>query len=234
MIKVLLWDLDGTLLNFDAAEHNALKACFEKLGLGVCTDEMIERYVKINKQYWQKLERGEISKQEVLIGRFREFFRKEGLEAECAEGFNEEYQIRLGDTIVFCDDAFELVKEFKQKGYLQYIVTNGTKVAQDRKLDRSGLRELFDGIFISEEVGFEKPMKGFFDKVFNEIGTYHSDEVIIIGDSLSSDMCGGNNVGITCCWYNPKKEANQSDLQIDYEIADLRELKEILDFNEKK
>ena len=228
MIKVLLWDIDGTLLNFLAAEKAAMKKCFEVCGIGECTDEMIARYSKINRKYWEMLERGEITKPQVLIGRFEEFFESEGIVTDCATEFNKEYQVRLGDTICFCDNGYELVKSLKGR-VKQYAVTNGTKVAQDKKLAKSGLIELFDAVFISEEIGVEKPGVGFFEKVWERIGRYEADEVMIIGDSLTSDMQGGNNAGILCCWYNPKGAVNYMGVRVDYEIDNLQKVKEIID-----
>lgn len=227
MIKVLLWDIDGTLLNFLAAEKAAMKKCFEVCGIGECTDEIIARYSKINRKYWEMLERGEITKPQVLIGRFEEFFESEGIVTDCATEFNKEYQVRLGDTICFCDNGYELVKSLKGR-VKQYAVTNGTKVAQDKKLAKSGLVELFDAVFISEEIGVEKPGVGFFEKVWDSIGKYKSDEVMIIGDSLTSDIQGGNNAGILCCWYNPKGAVNDKGVRVDYEIDDLQKVKEII------
>ena len=100
-------------------------------------------------------------------------------------------------------------------------------MAQKRKLERSGLERLFDGIFISDEVGFEKPNVGFFDYVWERIGTYEKDQVLIVGDSLSSDMLGGNRAGIRCCWYNPERKERAGGVTIDYEITDLRQVKEL-------
>ena len=227
MIKVILWDIDGTLLDFIKAEYAAIKKCFEVFQLGECTDEMISRYSKINRGYWERLERKEITKPEVLVGRFRDFFSGENIDTNCAEEFNKEYQIRLGDTICFCDDSYELIKSFKDR-VKQYAVTNGTKIAQDKKLVKSGLIDLFDDIFISEEVGYEKPDIRFFEHVWAKIGAYRPDEVMIVGDSLTSDMQGGNNADIVCCWYNPKKVPNTKNLKIDYEIEDLNEIKTLI------
>lgn len=233
MIKVILWDIDGTLLDFEAAEKAAINQCFASHGMGECTEEMLKRYSVINRKYWEALEKGEMTKPEILVGRFREFFEGEGLPTEKAESFNEEYQVRLGDTIVFRDNGYELVQKYK--GQLkQCAVTNGTKVAQDRKLKNSKLDKLFDGIFISDVLGVEKPNVAFFDKVFEAIGTYDKSEVIIVGDSLTSDIRGGNNAGILTCWYNPKKtehtngQSGTSDVHIDFEISNLWELEEIL------
>ena len=227
MIKAILWDIDGTLLDFGAAEKVAINQCFASHELGECTEEMLKRYIVINRKYWEALERGELTKPEVLVGRVREFFETEGLPVEKAESFNEEYQIRLGDTVVFCDNGFELVQKYK--GQLkQYAVTNGTKVAQDRKLKNSKLDTLLDGIFISDVLGIEKPNIGFFDIVFAEIGDYAKDEVLIVGDSLTSDMQGGINAGILTCWYNPKKAVNDKKLNVDFEIGNLWEIEQIL------
>lgn len=227
MIKVILWDIDGTLLNFLKAEHAAIRKCFEIFNLGECTDEMIARYSLINKKHWERLERGEISKQEVLEGRFHEFFAQENLSTECVVDFNKEYQVQLGDTIFFNDNSYELVKALKGR-VKQYAVTNGTKVAQDRKLDKSGLRELLDGVFISEDIGIEKPNAGFFGYVWTQIGAYDREEVMIVGDSLTSDMLGGNNAGIVSCWYNPDLQKNEKGVMIDYEISDLQQLMEFV------
>ncbi len=228
MIKVILWDIDGTLLDFEKAEKQAIRTCFEIFELGECTDEMIARYSVINKGYWERLERKEITKPEVLVGRFLEFFETEGIETDCAENFNKEYQLRLGDTICFCDDGYELVKGLKGR-VKQYAVTNGTKVAQDKKLNKSGLIDLFDDVFISEDIGVEKPDVKFFEHVWDVIGSYERDEVIIIGDSLTSDMKGGNNAGILSCWYNPKGLKNTNCVKLDYEIQNLQEILSILD-----
>lgn len=223
MIKVILWDIDGTLLDFAKAEYEAIKKCFEIFQLGECTDTMIQKYSAINKKYWERLERGEITKPEVLIGRFQEFFASENIKTDCAAEFNKEYQVRLGDTICFCDNSYNLVKELK--GYVkQYAVTNGTKIAQSKKLKKSGLESLFDDVFISEEIGVEKPGIGFFQRIWEKIGAYNQDEVMIIGDSLTSDMQGGNNAGIICCWYNPKNQINDKKLTINYEIDDLQKV----------
>lgn len=227
MIKVLLWDIDGTLLNFDVAEEYAIQKCFSLFGFGKCTEEMLLRYSVINKRYWERLEAGELTLDEVLVGRYEEFFEKEGLPVEKARDFNEEYQLRLGDSAVYCDNGEELVKKYKGI-YKQYIVTNGTFQAQDRKLKHLGLYEIMDDIFISEKIGAGKPTKEFFDVVWKKIGTYNKDEVLIIGDSLTSDIQGGINEGILTCWYNPKGVENTKGIKPTYEIRNLNEIEAIL------
>lgn len=227
MFKVVLWDVDATLLNFERAEEAGIRGCFERYHLGECTDEMLEAYKKINRGYWEMMERGEIEKPVLLVKRFEDFLRAYGLDVSVAADVNALYQVLLGDTVVFYDHALETVQALKGK-VLQCAVTNGTKVAQDRKLKNSGLEKEFDHIFISEVVGMEKPNKGFFDAVFAEIGEYSGDEVLIVGDSLTSDIRGGVNAGIKTCWFNPKGVANTSNLKPDYEIRDLEEVPGIL------
>jgi len=234
MIKAILWDIDGTLLDFEYAEKYAIRKCFELHGLGECSDAMLSRYSKINKKYWEALERGEMSKPQILVGRFKEFFETEGLDASVAEGFNRDYQIHLGDPegVKYMENADKVVNALSTKVF-QGIVTNGTKTAQDRKLLASGLSKLIDReyVFISEEVGFEKPNEHFFDPAFtllNDLGI-NKDEVIIIGDSLTSDIQGGINVSIKTCWYNPKKKTNNLQIIPDMEISDIIQVLEILE-----
>lgn len=225
--KYLLWDIDGTILDFESAEKAAIKTLFERFNLGECSDEMIERYSKINRKYWQMLERGEMSKEKILVERFVEFFSKEGMDAGISDSFNREYQLALGDTIVFCDDAMDIIKEQKKKFEI-VLVTNGTAVAQKKKLEKSGLQNIVNHIFISEIVGYEKPDINFFKKVISEVGINDLSEVLIIGDSLTSDIQGGYNAGIDTCWYNPKGIKNESSLSPTYIIQNLHDLDSIV------
>lgn len=227
MYKYLLWDIDGTVLNFLASEAYAIRALFKKYNLGECSDDMLKTYSGINSKYWRKLERGEMSKKEILIGRFVEFFGLIGVDTSIAERFNLDYQVTLGEYIEFVDGAEEMLHSQKGKCVLA-AVTNGTKIAQEKKLRLSGLDTLFDGIFISENVGVEKPDKKYFDFVFEKLGVKNKSEVLIIGDSLTSDMKGGYMAGIDTCWFNPNKSPNTLEIPVTYEIESLSELSDIL------
>ena len=223
MIHTILWDVDGTLLDFHAAEREAIRALFERFGLGECTDDMLRRYSAINDGYWKRLERGEVTKPQVLLGRFQDFFREYGMDVTLAEEFNRAYQPALGDTIVFRDDSLEIIRSLRGR-VKQVVVSNGTVVAQTKKLRLSGLGELMDGIFLSEELGVEKPNKAFFDRVFAALGETDTDGVMIVGDSLTSDIKGGMNASIRTCWYNPEGAPLPEEYRADHVIRDLHEI----------
>ena len=225
--KYLLWDIDGTIINFELAERAAIRSLFKRFKLGDCSDEMLMYYSQINKRYWQLMESGKIKKDKMLVERFIEFFSNNGINADIAAEFNKEYQIALCDTIVFNDDAIDIIKHQKKTCKI-IIVTNGTEVVQEKKLERSGLNDIVDNVFISELVGFEKPNIKFFDKVILEVGIKDLKEALIIGDSLTSDIQGGHNIGIDTCWYNPKNEENTTLLNPTYTIRNLHELENII------
>ena len=231
-IKAILWDVDGTILDFKAAQKNAIRACFEHFYLGNCSDEMLAVYDGINTKYWKALERGELTREEVLLGRFYEFFNMYGLNTNVVPDFNEMYQVRLGDTICFYPGVKEALVKFKDMGILQYAVTNGTKVAQDRKLSRSGLIDIFENVYISEEVGYEKPNQMFFWPVLLDIRQHipniEYDQILIVGDSLTSDMQGGINAGIATCWYKHPGEVNDRYMKLDHIITDFARLVDIV------
>ena len=201
MIKTILWDVDRTLLDFDAAERAAIQSLFVEFGLGECSEEQVARYSVLN----------------------MEFFAEEGIDVSLAPQFNDAYQLRLGDTIVYRDDSYEIVKSLRGK-VRQCVVSNGTVVAQTKKLTRSGLGALMDGVFLSEQLGAEKPKKKFFDQVFAAIGPVEKGETMIVGDSLTSDIRGGDNAGIVTCWYNPEGIKAPEGYRIDHEIRDLHEV----------
>ena len=227
MYKYLLWDIDGTVLDFLASEAYAIRTLFKKYKIGECSDAMLSMYSEINAKYWQRLERNELTKAEILVGRFRDFFEIIGTDITIAEKFNEDYQITLGDHIEFVDKAKDTLLSQKGK-YTLVAVTNGTKRAQEKKLQVSGLDKIFDAIFISENVGVEKPNKEYFGYVFEKLGITDKKEVLLIGDSLTSDMKGGFIAGIDTCWFNPKHNLNTLGIPITYEIDDLGKINEII------
>lgn len=226
--KYLLWDVDDTLIDFKSSERVALKMCFEQFGV-VLTDEDVKIYSEINHNYWELLAQGKIEKTVMLNRRFKDFAECLALGEIDYESINDMYQDRLGDYAVMIDGAYELCLRLKTSKK-QYAVTNGTIVAQNKKLKKTGLQDLFDGVFISDKIGYEKPDARFFQFVFDNISGFEPKKALIIGDSLSSDMLGANNAGIDCCWFNPKGIVNKNEsIQINYEIKNLQELLDIIE-----
>lgn len=226
--QAVLWDVDGTLLDFGKSERHGIFECMKEFGIEAFDDDMLKRYAKVNRMCWEALERGEMTKQEVLVGRFIRFFEQEGIKCSDVEAFNDAYQKKLGETFFENEDSLSLCRKWHGK-IKQCVVTNGTVEAQRAKLRNSGLEQYMDGIFISDEIGVEKPGIGFFNPVLDLLKEIPPERILIVGDSLTSDMRGGNNAGLTCCWYNPKGEKNQKEIRVDYEIAHLWDVDKILE-----
>ena len=229
MIRIILWDLDNTLLDPRPPERLAIRKCFRDLDLGECTDEMLDAYPAINNKWWTMCEKGEKTKDEILVGRFQEFLSVFGRPVDKAADFLADYMDSLGDNIFPIPGALETLRYLRGK-VKQYILTNGVWASQRKKLCNSGIIDIVDDVFVSEDIGIEKPEKGIFDRVLDKIGCTDRSEVIMVGDSLTTDIRGGNNAGILCCWFNPKHKARPSDLRIDYEIDEIMKLLPILGF----
>ncbi len=225
-ITTILWDVDGTLLDFDYSMRCSLRKCFRTIGQPI-TEEMIQCYSRINDGYWKRLERGEITKAELLAGRFRDFFGEYGLTGIDEKAFLKEFQEGLGNNYAFVDDALTLVKSL-QGQYRQYVVTNGVTATQMNKLKLSGLFEVMDGIFISETIGCAKPHRAFFDHCLKQLEEKDPHRILIVGDSMTSDILGGIQAGIKTCWYNPGEKPHTYDYRADYEITVLQQLYEVL------
>lgn len=224
--KYLLFDLDDTLLHFGKTESAAFHSCMQQLGLEV-KEGYYEEYHEINKRKWLELNEGLISKSDLVISRFEEFFNKFGMGDVDSHAFNDVYEIALGKKVFYVDEAVETLKKFSQKCEV-YIVTNGTRDAQRNRLAKSELKQYIKDIFISEEIGHNKPSSEYFDYVFDNISSFQKEKALIIGDSLSADIRGGNNAGIDTCWYNSKRRKHNGIDKVDYEIKHLKELDKII------
>lgn len=225
-VTTLLWDVDGTLLDFDYSMRCSLQKCFHTIGRPI-TEEMVRRYSQINDGYWNRLERGEITKAELLVGRFRDFFDEYGLTGIDEDAFLKEFQSGLGHYYAFRDDSLTVVKVLQGR-CRQYVVTNGVAATQMTKLKLSGLFEAMDGIFISETIGCAKPGRAFFDYCLEQVEEKDRERILIIGDSMTSDIQGGIQAGIRTCWYNPGGKPHIYDYKADYEIAVLQQIYEVL------
>ena len=227
MISTIFWDIDGTLLNFKQVEQYALEQCFKDFHLGPCSQAAYLHFSEINQRCWERLERGELAKQDLLLLRFQDFFQDLGVSVPSLPSINDRYLYYLGNKIIFNENSLALVKQLRGR-QKQYAVTNGTALTQARKLSRSGLDQILDGIFISEQLGAEKPDPRFFQAIWRQLGSSIQKTTLIVGDSLTSDILGGINAGITTCWYNPSTVPNHTPIQPDYEIQSLLQIPSLL------
>ncbi len=222
----VLWDVDGTLLDFLYSQRCAITRAFHSVGREI-TQEQIERYSQINESFWKRHERGEVEREELLTGRFLQLFDEYGMEGIDLPAFLQEFQDALGSVFLHRDDSLAVCRFLA--GYVrQYVVTNGVTATQTKKLKLSGLWDLMDGVFISEEIGKPKPSSFFFESCLSRVEEKDRRKILIVGDSLSSDIKGGKEAGIATCWYRPDGSVNPTGLKPDYEISDLHMIYDIL------
>ena len=225
MLEFLFLDLDDTILDFQKAEHIALQASLQEVGV-TPTPEVCTRYRQINKEHWEALERGEMTRDQVSVGRFDTLFRELGSNADarlCSKRYIE--NLALGND--FLPGAQEAVDRLSKK-YKLYIASNGTKSVQTKRLASTDLAKYFQDIFISEDLGADKPSLVFFEKCFARIPGFDPEKTMIVGDSLSSDIQGGINAGIRTCWINPAHKAT-GNIRPDYQLESITQLEALLE-----
>ena len=225
MTEILFLDLDDTILDFHKAERLAVAKTFRAFGLEP-TDAVLTRYHEINKQHWQRLETGGITREQVLTGRFQVLFNELG-HAVDPESVARSYELNLGIGHYYLPGAREALEALRGK-YRLFLASNGTASVQHSRLESAGLYPVFDRVFVSQELGFNKPAREFFDACAAQIPGYAPEKAMMVGDSLSSDIRGGKNAGIRTCWVNPDHKSAPEGLTPDYEIEALSQLPELL------
>jgi 2-haloacid dehalogenase len=224
--KVILFDADGTLYDFDKAAVEALKSNFNKYNI-TWKNNTFEIYEEVNKKIWDDFENGLITVIEIKTIRFKRFFDTIGVENIDSIEFSKDYLNFLSQNNYLLPQAEEIIK-WSSKKFKLAIITNGLASVQNPRFKISELRKYFEHIIISEEIGFAKPKKEIFDFAFSKFNNPSKDSVIIIGDNLSSDIKGGIDYKIDTCWFNPGKNKNSNGIIPTYEISNLNELKKIL------
>ena len=224
MIKNILFDLDNTLFDFYSSEKKALTKTLTHLGL-TPDDKMLSRYSEINLAHWKLLEKGKLTRDQVKVGRYRQLFEEYNIPRSPEEA-TKFYENALSCEADLMDGAFELL-EYLYGKYRLYVVSNGTLICQQGRMKRTGITNFFEDYFISQQIGYEKPQREFFDYCFRKIPHFKHSETIIVGDSFSADIVGGINAGIKTVWYNPDGE--KAPDTSDYEIHALSELKNLLE-----
>ena len=221
----LLFDADNTLFDFDRADHYAFAAACAVSGLEF-SEGLLHRYWVHNNAVWTMFDRGEATKDFIVLERFRRFFAELGVDADPAEA----NRVHL-ETLAACSfptpHSVEVCERLS-KTHRLFLVTNAVASVQRGRLAKAEIKPYLEAAFISEEAGAQKPTKAYFDYVFAHIDGITKDNCLVIGDSLTSDIQGAVNYGLTSCWYNPKLAANPDGLRVDYEITDQRELYEIV------
>ena len=226
MYKHLLFDLDNTLLDFNKAEYVSLINVLKSYDIAF-TDELFRQYEKINSELWNALEKGVVTKDYVQTQRFESFFKGIGLFVNGSEA-NRRYQSELKNQSWLMPGALELTSILFNQGYTISVITNGVGETQKMRVSNSAINDYISYLFISEEIGVEKPNPHFFERVLFAIGMPPKEECLIIGDSLSSDISGGENFGIDTCYFNLLSTPLSNNINPTYVINDLQELLDIL------
>lgn len=223
--ELILFDADETLLDFRAAERQALAGALAKAGFA-CDQQVLSAYSVINKELWLAYERGQVDREKLQRLRFERLSERCGLQFD-AVSVSRWYLEYLSDCRKLVDGALSVCRALCGK-YLLAIVTNGISEMQKKRIAQTAVAPYIDHVFVSEDTGFVKPMPAFFDAVFRYYPAVGRDQALIVGDSLSADIAGGERSGIATCWYNPQRERNPGGFRVDYEITRLQELEHLL------
>lgn len=223
--QYLLFDMDNTLYDFNEAERQAFQQLCQRYGISY-SEELLRFYHQVNDGLWKRLEKGEITQKQLQPKRFEEICRYVGKKGLCHGEMNDVYRGFLAECGVMIPGALEICRKLSET-FTLCLVTNGVSKTQRGRLRGAKLMEYVSGVFISEEIGFHKPQKEFFDYVLKQMEA-KADNALVIGDSVSSDILGGIQAGIDTCLYDPKKKGYPSDIIPTYSINRLEELLEIL------
>ena len=225
MIEFLFLDLDDTILDFHTAERVAISKTIREFGVEP-TEEILSLYHEINKWHWEQLELGKLTRAEVLVNRFGVLFEKLGVAVDaprCAKI----YEKNLSTGHWFLPGAEEAVERLSKK-YRLFLASNGTAVVQKGRMTSANLYRFFETVFVSQDIGHNKPSKAYFDACFASIPGFDKEKAMIVGDSLSSDIKGGINAGIKTVWVNPDHK-DSGNVKPDYEIEYLFQLESLLE-----
>lgn len=219
MYKYLLIDCDDTILDFGKSERASIAQVMKKYGV-IPTNHAVEKYVRMNEKFWRMFEKGKITKEKLLELRFIKFFKKYHLDVD-GSIINKEYLETLTENVFIIDGIEDVLNYLKDKGYKLYIITNGVKRTQEKRWSKTNLLKYFDGSFISEDIGFYKPQKEYFDFVVSSIGDNNLKNYLVIGDNITSDIMGGINYNIDVAWFNSKKR--KTNIKVNYEFNSLND-----------
>lgn len=225
MIEFLFLDLDDTILDFHKAERIALSKTIREFGVEP-TEDVLHLYHVINKWHWEQLELGKLTREEVLVNRFGVLFEKLGKSVDavaCARAY--EQNLAIGHY--FLPGTEEAVDRLSRK-YRLFLASNGTASVQKGRMTSANLYRFFEKVFVSQEIGYNKPSLDYFNACFAAIPGFDKDKAMMVGDSLSSDIKGGINAGLKTVWVNPDHK-DCGNVKPDYEIEYLSQLEALLE-----
>lgn len=224
--KILLFDADETLFDFAKSERYALEHMIQDFGIPYQEKIHLKLYIEVNSAIWKEFESGQITQEKLKTERFARFGKRLGAELD-AELCAERYMSHLADASYLLDGAQKVVEEL-QRSYRIGVVTNGLAAVQDKRVRHSVLQPYFETVVVSEELGIAKPNPGIFEYALKTMGVRDKSTVLMIGDSLTSDIQGGINAGLSTCWVNAHGKEHPASIQPDYEVKHVQELLKIL------
>lgn len=225
--EIIIFDADETLFDFKKSEKEAFKNAILEFDIEYDENYHFKIYHDINSAIWKEFEKGLITQEVLKTERFKRLSDKLGIRFDEAK-FAKAYMRHLANASFLYEDSIALVESL-HKNYRLTIVTNGLTDVQDTRVRKSVIAKYFEDVVISEEIQVAKPDPKIFEHALNNIKHTDKSKVLIVGDSLSSDIQGGVNSGIDTCWYNPNRIVNETGITPTYEISSLMELKAILD-----
>ncbi len=222
----VLFDADDTLFDFQKACRRALSLTVESM-VGHELPEAFEIYERNNRRWWLAFEKGEVTMEQLSVGRFVDFTDQMGVShISTPEGWRDEYQKNLGACAIMVEGAEELCERLRGKCRM-YIITNGIAAVQRDRMSRASIRNCFEELFISQELGCRKPQKEYFDIVLSRLGNVEKEKILVVGDSLTSDVKGGIDAGLDVCWYNPHGK-DSGGLRPEYTVSKLADVAAIV------
>ena len=221
----ILFDADNTLFDFDKSERYALQTTLSQFGL-TFTQENLDLYHAVNRRCWREMEEGKLSKEELRIRRFKLFFAGIKKEAD-PQAVSDVYLKTLSQCSFLIEGAIPLLEAVRGQ-YKLGLVTNGLKEVQRPRIKKAQIGEYFEILVVSDEIGHAKPHAPFFDFAFSQMQNPPKNRVIMVGDSIHSDIQGGNNYGLDTCWYNYENRSNHLHIKPTFEITQLSQLHEVL------
>lgn len=225
MKKIILLDLDNTLIDFNECARHSIIAAFKEMSLPY-TDKVFETFICENVKIWKRLEKGEITKAELRANRWNIILEKLGIEFD-GTVIEELFEQGVANGAYAVEGAYDLL-DYLYPEYNLYIVSNGFRFVQENRLKIGDFRKYFKDIFLSEDIGIQKPAKEFFDYCFKKLGNPPKESVMLIGDSLSADITGGINYGIDTIWFNKNGDTSPESIKPTYTVNSLNDIKNIL------